>query len=110
MKEFQAAIGSSKRNETFMKNLMGRNLAKIREKTGLKGTDFITYVQRYFTDYKQSEIYFMMKFHNLCVWYPRLSYVTIGTGVLKSRLGQIKKMLRKEEVFWQHVARDTVDK
>ncbi len=42
LEEFHAAIQSNKRNGTYMKCLMGRNLVKIQTETGYKGADLIT--------------------------------------------------------------------
>lgn len=103
--EFHAAIYSSKQNETYMKCLMGRNLLKIQEGSGKKGVDLINFVQKHMTEYKQSEIYFMMKLYKLCLSYPRMSQVTIGTGILKSKLSVIQKLIetKKEEDYWKSV-------
>ena len=103
LREFHAAIHSGKRHETYMKCLMGRNLSKIQNETGKKGSDFITYVKQHLTDYCQSEIYFMMKLYDVCLLYPRLSQVTIGTGILKSKLGIITKLMEKDTIYWQSV-------
>ena len=110
LKEFHAAIHSSKRNEIYMKSLMGRNITKIQAETGMKGAKFITFVQGHLTDYKQSEIYFMMKFNTLCELYPRLSYVTIGSGILKSKLKMIEKLLKRENTYWRNVERSSANK
>ena len=83
---------------------MGRNLQKIKDSTGKRGKKFVEYAQQFLPkSYERTEIYFMMNLHDLAMKYNRLMYVTIGVGILKSRLKLIKELLSKNEVYWKSV-------
>jgi hypothetical protein len=105
LREFHAALKSNERQETYIKCLMGRNLLEIKNSSRMKGKQFIDYVRRYLPKlYGQSDIYFMMNLYKLADEYNALMYVTLGTGILKSRLKQVEEVLRKEPDFWKQIA------
>jgi hypothetical protein len=104
LREFHAALKSNERQETYIKCLMGRNLLEIKNSSHMKGKQFIDYVTPYLPKhYGRSDIYFMMNLYKLADEYNALMYVTLGTGVLKSRLKQVEEVLRKEPDFWKHI-------
>jgi hypothetical protein len=103
--EYHCNIKSSKRQEVYVKCLMGRNLLKI-QKTfrGKKAkAKFMAFVKDNLTTYNESEIYFMMKLHKLSLEFNRLMYVTMGIGKLKSKLKQVEEVMRKNPVYWTNV-------
>jgi len=105
LKEYHSNIKSSKHLEVYLKCLMGRNLCEIHNSYKSKGrkANFMKFVKSNLTTYSDSEIYFMMKLHKLSEEFPRLMYVTLGTGVLKSKLKWVEQVMREDKVFWDNI-------
>jgi hypothetical protein len=99
-------ITAYKTAEVYLKCLMGRNLSCIqRSFKGKKAkADFMSFVKINLTSYCDSEIYFMMKLHKLSEEFSRIRFLTIGTGVLKSKLKQVEQILRKDSLFWTNIS------
>ena len=104
LKELSVNARSSKQQETYIKCLMGRNLVAIKEQTFLKGKKLVDHVQPYLpTSYGRSEVYFLISLHKLAIDYNRLMYVSCGTGVLKSKLKLVKRVMESDRVFWANI-------
>jgi hypothetical protein len=111
MQEFDKAIQSKIREEVYMKTLTGRNIRLLykrkmrtkgnKRKKGEKEETFIDFVKKHIP-YSKSQIYFLMDLYELCEVYPRLSYVTIGIGVLKTKFKLVKKLVKDESIYWKN--------
>ena len=104
LEEFQQNLLSHRRMQTYIECLMGRNLCSIKNETGKKNVDLVKYVQPYSPrSYTRSDIFFMMNLFLLSEQYPRLSFVTVGTGKLKSKFKIVKRVMEKEAVYWRNL-------
>jgi len=103
LEEYAKTILSKKRQHTYIKCLMGRNLVDIKKETGLKGKKFLNHVHKYLPNsYSKSEIHFMMNLHDLSLSFNKLMFVTLGTGMLKSNFKLVRQVMEADVVFWQH--------
>jgi hypothetical protein len=104
IKEMDAAIASNKQIEIQMKCEIGQSFKLLEtKKKGKKSKSFIPFIQTHISTYSRSQIYFLINLHELVSKYNRLLYVTIGIGVLKSKFRLVKKLVKADPVFWNHI-------
>jgi predicted metal-dependent hydrolase len=102
LQEYTANLETHKQQQTYIKCLMGRNLAHIKKSSGKHGKDFVENVQKFLpASYCRSEIYFMINLYELSEEYNKLRCVTVGVGRLKSKFSWVKDILKEDPVFWK---------
>ena len=102
-KAYDTSVEGHKREETYWYCLNGRNFCELQKFYG-RGKKFIKIVQDAMTDkkYSRSHIYFLISLHQLALTYNKITYLTIGIGIMKSKFRLIKELVEADPDFWKN--------